>query len=175
MVTSPADMTLAIQVDVQVASNVPDVPKLAVIRQWLERAITHVDAIRSDAVEVSVKVVDEDEGRSLNRRYRAKDYATNVLSFPLMDVGLASVPNGPPVALGDIVICGPVVAREAGEQGIEGADHWAHMLVHGTLHLLGYDHETDDQALEMESLETHILAEGGVRDPYVAAAKLLRP
>ena len=161
-------MSPTVQVDVLVASNVTDVPDMVVIRQWLEQAITHVGA--SGTLEVSVKVVDEDEGRSLNRQYRDKDYATNVLSFPLLDAAKASMPAGPPTALGDIVICGPIVAREAREQGLHSPDHWAHMLVHGALHLLGYDHVTDAQAAEMESLEVLILADGGVRNPYAPAA-----
>ena len=158
----------SVQVDVLVAPNVADVPDVADIRRWLQQAITHAGA--TGEVEVSVKVVDEEEGRTLNRQYRAKDYATNVLSFPLMDAATGGVPAGPPLALGDIVICAPVVAREASEQGLDSPAHWAHMLVHGALHLLGYDHETNEQAAEMESLEALILATGGVRDPYATAA-----
>jgi probable rRNA maturation factor len=164
-------MPASVQVDVLVASNIADVPDEADIRRWLGQAITRTGA--TGAVEVSVKVVDEEEGRALNSQYRGKDYATNVLSFPLMDAATAGVPAGPPLALGDIVICGPVVAREAGEQGIASRDHWAHMLVHGALHLLGYDHETDEQATEMESLEALILADGGVQNPY--AAEIVQP
>jgi len=159
-------MSASVQVDVLVASNVKDVPDEADVRRWLANAITHVGT--TGAAEVSVKVVDEEEGRALNREYRAKDYATNVLSFPLMDAATPGMPAGPPVALGDIVICAPVVAREASEQGLNSPDHWAHMLVHGALHLLGYDHETNEQAAEMESLEALILADCGVQDPYAA-------
>jgi len=114
-------------------------------------------------VEVSVKIVDEAEGRALNKQFREIDQATNVLSFPLLD---AAMPAELPLALGDIVICGPVVVREAIEQGKSNSDHWAHMLVHGALHLFGYDHETDEQAQEMETLEARILAQGGVNNPY---------
>jgi probable rRNA maturation factor len=110
--------------------------------------------------------VDEAEGRALNKQYRNKDSATNVLSFPLADAELAKLPAEVPLALGDIVICGPVVAREASEQGKDSADHWAHMLVHGALHLFGYDHQTDEQAQEMAAYEARILAVGGVENPY---------
>jgi probable rRNA maturation factor len=155
-----------VQVDVQVASGVANVPDVADFQKWLEKTISQVGTGATREIEISVRIVDEDEGRSLNNRYRGKDSATNVLSFPMVDPGCAAPPAGQPLALGDIVICGPVVAREAHEQGRDDAEHWAHMLVHGALHLCGYDHETDEQALEMETLEIRILAEGGIRNPY---------
>ena len=98
--------------------------------------------------ELAIRLVDADEGRALNRDYRGKDYATNVLSFP------AELPPGVALPLiGDLAICAPVVLREAGEQGKPPADHWAHMTVHGVLHLLGYDHIADDEATRMEALD----------------------
>lgn len=103
--------------------------------------------------------------RSLNRDYRQKDKATNVLSFPAG--AIEGLPAEAAPLLGDIVICAEVVSDEAAEQGKSTDDHWAHMLVHGTLHLLGYDHETDDDAAEMEGLEARILTVNGLRDPYV--------
>jgi probable rRNA maturation factor len=159
-------MSPAIQVDVQFATQAAQAPDAAAMQKWLTQTIARAATFGDRELEVSIKVVDEQEGRLLNNQYRAKDYATNVLSFPLLDAAIADLPEGPPVALGDIVVCGPVVAREAKEQGLDSADHWAHMLVHGALHLLGYDHETDLEATQMESLETLILAQGGVADPY---------
>lgn len=152
----------SIQVDVQVAENVSNGPSQADIQDWLEQVITYVATDTARNIEISVRIVDEAEGRALNKQFRKKDSATNVLSFPLLDAG----PDEMPLALGDIVICGPVVAREANEQGKKCSDHWAHMLVHGALHLFGYDHETDEQAQEMETLEIRILALGGVENPY---------
>jgi probable rRNA maturation factor len=110
---------------------------------------------------LTVRIVGETEGATLNRRWRGKRGATNVLSFP----GTA-VPGGGPDLLGDIVICAPVVDREARQQGKPRAAHWAHMVVHGTLHLLGYDHESRAQAAVMEALEARLLARLGVENPY---------
>jgi len=163
------DLTLMssdIQVDVQVAANVSNVPTDSAIRNWLEQVIAQVGNDTSRSIEISVKIVDEVEGRALNRQFRQKDNATNVLSFPLLDADLPELPAELPLAMGDIVICASVVAREASEQGKNSSDHWAHMLVHGALHLFGYDHETESQAQEMEMLEARILAVGGVENPY---------
>ncbi len=167
------DLTLIsseIQVDVQVAADVCNVPAVSDIQKWLEQVIEHVGNDTARSIEISVRIVDEAEGRALNKQFREKDSATNVLSFPLLDAGLSELPAELPLALGDIVICGPVVEREAGEQGKNSSDHWAHMLVHGALHLFGYNHETDVEAREMEMLEARILAVGGVEDPYETRA-----
>ena len=161
-------MTQTVEVDVRVTSGMSNVPEVSDIQKWLEQAISHVGIDATRDLEISVRIVDEEEGRSLNKQFREQDNATNVLSFPLMDAGSAALPVELPLALGDIVICGPVVVREANEQGKNNSDHWAHMLVHGALHLFGYDHETDEQSAEMESLEARILADGGVRNPYGA-------
>ena len=161
-------MTQQVQVDVQVAAAVSNVPARSDIQAWLEQVIAHVGRDTKRNVEVSVRIVDETEGRILNNQFRQQDRATNVLSFPLAAESLTDLPDELPLTLGDIVICGPLVAREASEQGKESADHWAHMLVHGALHLFGYDHETDEQAVEMETLEASILADGGVGNPYEA-------
>ena len=155
-----------VQIDVQVAADLPDVPAKSDIQNWLEHVIAHVGTGTARSVEISVKIVDEAEGRALNRQYRKMDSATNVLSFPLTDENLKDLAHESPLSLGDIVICGPLVAREASEQGKNCADHWAHLLVHGALHLCGYDHETDREAQEMESIEARILALGGVGNPY---------
>lgn len=111
--------------------------------------------------EISLRIVDAIEGQLLNQQYRQRDYATNVLSFPV------ELPAGVKLPLlGDLVICAPVVAREAHEQGKPLRDHYAHMTIHGTLHLLGYDHENDHDAERMEALERRILAALHIRDPY---------
>jgi len=137
-------------------------PPATRMRAWVEAALR---AARRRTGEVSVVLVDEAEGRRLNLQYRGRDYATNVLSFP------ADLPTGvrSPL-LGDLVVCAPVVARESTEQRKRLADHYAHMLVHGSLHLLGYDHVDDAEAERMEALETRILARLGIADPYVEPA-----
>jgi probable rRNA maturation factor len=134
-------------------------PAAASFRRWVEAALR--GAKRRRATELSIRVVDASEGRALNRDYRGKDYATNVLSFE------AELPPGVSLPLiGDIVICAPVVAREAAEQGKLLRDHWAHLTVHGVLHLLGYDHLEEAEAEAMEALETRVLAGLGIPDPY---------
>ena len=135
------------------------IPSSASFRRWVEAALR--GARRRKATELSIRIVDADEGRELNRDYRGKDYATNVLSFE------ADLPPELKLPLvGDMVICAPVVAREAAEQGKRPSDHWAHLTVHGTLHLLGYDHIVAAEAEAMEALETRILAGLGIADPY---------
>jgi probable rRNA maturation factor len=109
--------------------------------------------------EITVRIVDADEGRRLNREFRGKDYATNVLTFDYA---------AEPVVLADLVICAEVVAAEALAGGIPVADHYAHLLIHGTLHAQGYDHEVDDEAECMEARETALLAALGLPDPYTA-------
>lgn len=115
---------------------------------------------------LSIRLVDEPEGRTLNRDYRHKDYATNVLSFPV------ELPEGVPVDwLGDLVLCAPVVAREASEQGKTLRAHYAHLVVHGVLHLLGFDHENKRDAERMEAEERRILAQLGIADPYAGETR----
>ena len=149
-------------VDVQVVSDAPGIPSTGDIRLWVERALGAVVADRD--VDVSVRIVDEHEMRMLNRDFRDQDKPTNVLSFPAGNV--AGLPADESPALGDIVVCATVVAAEAAEQGKAVGDHWGHMLVHGALHLLGYDHMTALEAGEMESHERQILADLGIADPY---------
>lgn len=135
-------------------------PQRASFLQWVEATLRMVK--RRGNSEVSIRLVDADEGRALNRQYRQRDYATNVLSFPIeLEPGI-KLP-----LLGDLAICAPVVAREAREQGKPLRDHYAHMTVHGILHLLGHDHESDADAECMESLERKILAGLGIAAPYV--------
>jgi probable rRNA maturation factor len=158
---------MSVAVDVQIASAVASVPDESAIAAWLELLIANTrQCSRAASFEVSVRIVDEDEGRELNRRFRQHDSATNVLSFPADCTGL---PQEVPRMLGDIVISGPAVEREALEQGKNVGDHWAHLIVHGALHLLGYDHETDDEAEAMEAIEREILALRGVADPYASS------
>lgn len=134
-------------------------PSPVSFRRWVEAALR--GAKRRKATELSIRIVDADEGRALNRDYRGKDYATNVLSF---EAGLPPELKLP--LIGDMVLCAPVVAREAVEQGKRARDHWAHLTVHGTLHLLGHDHLVEAEAEAMEALETRILAGLGIADPY---------
>ena len=111
--------------------------------------------------QVNIRLVGTKEARELNRRFRGRDYATNVLSFQY-----DPLPHQRTGLLGDIVICAPVVAREAAEQGKPSRHHYAHLTIHGVLHLLGYDHQTDEQAGRMERLERKLLASFGIPDPY---------
>lgn len=146
-----------LELDLQVASDRP-LPAESDFRRWCELALRQ----RSADSELTIRLVDEAEGRELNRTWRHKDYPTNVLSFPAdIPEGLLDIP-----LLGDLVICVPVVEREAAEQGKAPDAHWAHLVIHGCLHLLGYDHIEDAEAEEMESLERDLLAELGYPDPY---------
>jgi probable rRNA maturation factor len=129
--------------------------RAALPRQAVTRAIRH--ALEADA-EITVRIVDAEEGRALNRDYRQKDYATNVLTFDYATE---------PLVMADLVLCAPVVAREANELNIPLSQHYAHLLVHGTLHAQGWDHETSEADAEaMEARETAILAGLGLPDPY---------
>ncbi len=129
--------------------------RTALPRHKVARCIRH--ALEADA-EITVRIVDSEEGQTLNRDYRGKDYATNVLTFDY---------ETEPLVMADLVLCAPVVAREAAEQGKTLADHYAHLLVHGTLHAQGWDHETSESdAEEMEAREVEILAELGLQNPY---------
>ena len=147
-----------LELDLQIASDAGNLPSEAQFRTWCELALRQ----RSADSEMTIRLVDEAEGRELNHTYRQRDYATNVLSFPAdVPVGLLDIP-----LLGDLVICAPVVEREALEQNKPAHAHWAHMVIHGCLHLLGYDHIEDEEAEEMEALERELLAELGLPDPY---------
>ena len=129
--------------------------RAALPRHAVIRAIRH--ALGLDA-EITVRIVGEEEGRALNKSYRQKDYATNVLTFDYAQA---------PVVMADLVLCAPVVAREAKEQGKTLAAHYAHLLVHGTLHAQGWDHETSNADAEaMEAREIEILAGLGLKNPY---------
>ena len=154
-------MTISVAID-NAGSPAEEVPEPAKLRHWVRTALRHQGRC---SAEVGVRIVGEAEGRMLNARYRLRDpakaRATNVLAFP------ADLPDwlDQPL-LGGLVICAPVVAREATEQGKTPTAHWAHMLVHGTLHLLGHDHRDDAEAGCMEALETEILGVLGFPPPY---------
>jgi probable rRNA maturation factor len=141
-----------LSLSVQYASNDADLPGRPQIRRWVRAALL------SDAT-VTVRFVDAIEGRAINAEFRGKDYATNVLTFVYDD----EHPRA-----GDVVLCAPVVRREAAAQGKPLADHHAHLVVHGMLHLQGFDHERRADALVMEARETAILATLGLPDPYAA-------
>lgn len=154
-------MSAAAALDLHLGYGLPrrGLPAAASFRRWIAAALAGAGH-RGDA-ELSVRIVDADEGRQLNATYRGKDYATNVLSFP------AELPPGVELPLlGDLAICAPVVLREAAEQHKAVRDHWAHLTIHGVLHLLGYDHIEDAEAEHMETLETRVLAGLGIDDPY---------
>jgi len=155
----------SLAVDLQVVCESPGIPPDAKIRFWAGRALDVAGTSLAGGAEVSVRLVDADEMRALNHEYRKINKVTNVLSFPAGEI--AGLPDEAPLALGDIIICAAVVSEEAAAQGKQVADHWAHMLVHGMLHLLGYDHESDAEAAEMEGLETRILVSNGLADPYL--------
>jgi probable rRNA maturation factor len=140
------------------------VPAEADFLRWIESAQQHATNV-SKPVNVGIRIIDARESAELNHNYRGKDYATNVLSF-LSGVPDAIVAELEEIPLGDLAICAEVVAREAIEQGKSAPAHWAHIVVHGTLHLNGYDHEDDAEAEEMEALERRILAALGMDDPY---------
>lgn len=147
-------------VDLQIATeNLEGLPTEEQIVQWATAAVQP----EGDEVEMTVRIVDEAESHELNLTYRGKDRPTNVLSFPFECPDEVALP-----LLGDLVICRQVVEREAEEQEKPLMAHWAHMVVHGSLHLLGYDHIEDDEAEEMESLETQIMQGLGFDDPYLA-------
>lgn len=148
---------MALRLDLQCASSAPDLPTKPQIRRWVKAALRD----ERPQAELTVRLVDEAESRALNRDYRGKDKPTNVLSFPFdAPPGISSS------LLGDLVICAPVVVREAAEQGKAASNHWAHIVVHGVLHLLGYDHEVESDAEVMEALEARVLAGFGISNPY---------
>lgn len=139
------------------------IPQRSSFQSWIEAALQIAQRRRN--YEISLRIVDAHEGEALNRQYRKRSYATNVLSFP------AELPAGVKLPLlGDLVICAPVVVREAREQDKPLRAHYAHLTIHGTLHLLGYDHEIDTDAERMEALECRALARLGIKNPYLQNA-----
>ena len=152
---------MSLELTVQRHTESGGIPRDEQFEAWAEAAL----AGRAGDFSLAIRIVEEEEARQFNHDYRGKDYATNVLSFP------AELPDGLPEELrasqlGDLLICARVVTREASEQQKSGHDHWAHLVVHGMLHLLGHDHQEAEDAAVMESLETQILAGLGIADPY---------
>ena len=146
---------MSIQLDVQVVSNNLDIPKATEFKIWANSV--PIDCETS----LCLRIVDEEEAKTLNKKYRKIDKATNVLSFP------AEIPSQLKIDfLGDIVICAPVVTLEAQEYNKDVKNHWAHLFIHGILHLQGYDHEKETDAVKMESLEIKILHSLGIPNPY---------
>ena len=153
------------RIHVQRATIGEDLPADRDFRCWAAAALSDCVA----PVEISIRIVGERESAELNQRYRGKKGPTNVLSFgadlpPALADRLGA--DEVPLPLGDLVICAPVVLRESQAQSKHSEDHWAHMVIHGVLHLLGHDHQTDDQAAEMEALEVRVLRSLGVGNPY---------
>lgn len=154
-----------IRLDVSVGYALPrtGLPAAVSFRRWVAAALDG----RIREADLAIRLVDSKEGRALNRHYRGKDYATNVLSFPADVAEGVKMPKGVKMPLlGDLVICAPVVAKEARDQGKPLNAHYAHLTVHGALHLLGWDHEDECDAECMEKLEREILAGLGIDDPY---------
>ena len=146
---------MAADITVQFATAEPSVPAENEILHWAGRALAPDDA----GGEITIRITDENEMQSLNNRWRHIDSPTNVLSFPLHDAGCP--------LLGDIVVCAPVVRREAAQQAKALNAHWAHMIIHGILHLMGYDHSETGEAKIMEAKETALMQELGFPDPYL--------
>ncbi|WP_328985095.1 rRNA maturation RNase YbeY [Thiorhodovibrio winogradskyi] len=146
--------------DLQCAT-LAEVPSQEDFEHWVSAALAAGRSAPA-ATEMTIRLVDEAESAALNRTYRGRTGPTNVLSFPF------ELPPGAPATglLGDLVICAPLVLAEAADQGKSPRAHWAHMVVHGTLHLLGHDHQDDDQASAMEALETRIITSFGFENPY---------
>jgi probable rRNA maturation factor len=152
-----ANKTPKLKLSVQYAAHVSSIPSRSEFRKWVKAAL------KQDA-EIVLRIVEEAEGRNLNRDFRNRDYATNVLTFSYENVKHDSNP-----LVGDIVLCASVIEREVSQQHKVLAAHYAHLTVHGVLHLQGYDHETEADAAVMEQLETQIVEKLGYRDPYRGA------
>jgi len=150
---------MSTDIEVQYASEEPQLPSEAQIKNWVETSLQRY----SQRFSLCIRIVDSDESQNLNNQYRGKDKPTNVLSFSF---DMPECVDAETEILGDLVVCASIVANEAKEQNKALFDHWAHMIVHGVLHLLGFDHIKDSEALEMEQLERDILAVLSIADPY---------
>ena len=148
---------MSIELELQIATEAKTLPHPSQFREWVSVALWN----RIDTAELTIRIVDEVEAAQLNEDYRGKKGPTNVLSFPY-----EPMPGVLSRSLGDIVICAPLVGQEAEQKNKPLLDYWAHIVVHGTLHLLGYNHEEDEEAIEMQSLETEILLQLGFLPPY---------
>lgn len=152
---------MGLELDIQLADEAAELPAGADFERWIEAALKGAAVQASGAL--SLRLVGLEEGAALNSTWRQKAGPTNVLAFP----GPEGLPAGMPREFGDLAICLPVVLREAAEQGKAPVDHLAHLVVHGTLHLLGYTHDEEADAARMEALETRVLGTLGIADPYV--------
>jgi probable rRNA maturation factor len=168
--------TQAAFIEVQIATARRGVPHARSLRAWVNTAVlnsghsaAHPEFVEGklSAYSLTLRIVGSAESRKLNHQWRGKDKSTNVLSFPNA-LPTAHSPQSTAFYLGDLAICAPVVAREAREQGKTLSAHWAHMVVHGVLHLLGYDHVKTREAKQMEAREVAILSQFGYQDPYVS-------
>ncbi len=154
---------MSVILDLMIATAASDLPAESDFQRWLDCACRQADLnTAATETEVGIRLIDEDESATLNQQYRNKAGATNVLSF-----SGSSVPGTPYRLLGDLAICAPLVKREALDQNKSLQAHWAHLTVHGLLHLLGHDHADDAEAAVMEALEVRVLAELGYANPYV--------
>lgn len=148
---------MSVALDLQIACEASYIPDDDEFRRWCELALG-----AQEASELTIRVVDSSEMQALNNQYRGKDKPTNVLSFP------ADIPEDIPLPLlGDLIICADVVNRESTEQNKSAQSHWAHMTIHGCLHLLGYDHIDDNEAEEMEQKEIELLGSIAINNPYI--------
>ncbi len=154
-VSDDSRVTLDVQISEKLSAT-QVLPNTRKLKQWVE-LVAHRERKR---VEMTIRFVDAREGRTLNRDFRGKDYATNVLTFVYQSIARKPI-------LGDIVLCTTVVEKEAKASGKPLGDHYTHLVIHGMLHLLGYDHENDDDAQEMEAIETRLLTKLNIADPYL--------
>ena len=153
---------MKIYVDLQIVTKTPEnIPDESSLTQWVKAAIKASNSKKREEAELTIRVVERDESNQLNLQFRAKDKPTNVLSFPFQNPPGLTLP-----LLGDLIICQAIIEEEAKQQKKTDQAHWAHMVIHGTLHLLGYDHIENEEALEMEALETNILVTLGFPPPY---------
>jgi len=148
---------LTIELELQIATDSQTLPHPSQFRNWVDKALSS----RIDNIELTVRIVDNEEMLELNKTYKNKNSTTNVLSFPMeqdedYDFNV----------LGDIIICAPVIVQEAHEQNKDWLAHWAHMVIHGCLHLVGYDHDTEPKAVMMEGIEIILMQELGFKSPY---------
>jgi len=151
-----------IELDMQLGANFSYLPSEKCFNDWVGKTLEMVQFQTDDPPQLTIRIVDEVEGLELNQKWRHKNYATNVLSFPFDAPPEVDIP-----LLGDIVICAPIVFKESLEQQKAVEHHFAHLTVHGVLHLLGYDHLVEEEAEEMETLEIEILAALSIANPYL--------
>jgi probable rRNA maturation factor len=162
---------MKVHVEIQFATDEECALSSGDIVSWIQRSLelANVTVNREGKSEVSVRVVGAEEMQALNNEFRDKDWPTNILSFPAG--AIQGLPADSDMPLGDLVICASVVNEEAGQQGKSKHDHWGHIIVHGSLHLLGFDHSQDEEAAVMEGLEIEILSAYGITNPYVDSVR----